>query len=916
MIKSRIHGTRALFAFLILISVSPAIFATSTLGPEVNIVSSCLANNGRVDVNLVNTQTSPSIYTVIMSGRSAQARVIEPENRARIRVTGRPPGSYSFEVLRDGLSVLSDTVQIDCSADIPPVSTPEVTLVNSCVAGNGLVQFQMVNPSNTSRVYIIEFDNVPNRSTTAAAFGQALRGTSGRPDGFYGYKVRTGSTVIQEGSVEVDCDDDMEAGDVIISEFVASNDEGLADNTGKNPDWIELYNTSAVPVNLSGWTLTAGSDTHIFSNIEIDSGEYLVIFASGDPDRSIEGELHVDFKLSADGESLTLADDSGISSIPNWSSTYPAQLTDISYGVDAEGEEFFFNTPTPGSANFGGITGFLEPVTFSLNHGFYNSAQSVVLSTTTPPATILYTTDGSTPSATNGFSVPSGTAITVSQTTVLRAVATRSGAQSSSLETRSYLFAAQIANRSESTPAGWPADNTINEMRTFYGMDDSLTTAGRVAAEVALTAIPTISITTDLENLFDPTTGIWTNSQSRGQDWERPASIELIDPTGTEPGFEINGGLRIKGNGSRNLKNFKHSMRLVFNNEYSDGGLNYPIHGSDGVDTFESLDLKTAQSWSWNRSSAPLAGRGTDADWLRDVWNRDTQGAMGQLHTRSKYVHTFLNGEYWGLYYTEERTSNQFASQYLGGKEGDYDVIKQDFTQGTRTVEARDGTVDAWISMWSMVEDHALNDAEWARFQNEIDIINLADFYLLMWVAGDSDSTPRFTKDLSNNWLAVRDRTGTGVGGKWHFVDVDSESALCTNVQPERMPDWNPTPPWNLEASLGLGIPDEYHLTPAWLFEAALTRPEFVQVFRNRVQLHLLTPGGALTVDESIARLDNRLPSVNAAIDAEAARWGNTWVEPGFDRINWESASQNVRDCFALRTSVMLDYLDEDGLLP
>ena len=72
----------------------------------------------------------------------------------------------------------------------------------------------------------------------------------------------------------------------------------------------------------------------------------------------------------------------------------------------------------------------------------------------------------------------------------------------------------------------------------------------------------------------------------------------------------------------------------------------------------------------------------------------------------------------------------------------------------------------------------------------------------------------------------------------------------------------------------------------------------------------------SLYFDESIARLDNRLPTVDAAIDAEAARWGNTWLEPGFDRINWEFASQNVRNCFELRTSVMLDYLEEDGLLP
>lgn len=702
---------------------------------------------------------------------------------------------------------------------------------------------------------------------------------------------------------------------VTINEFLASNQDGLTDNTGKNPDWIELHNRFDEPVDLSGWSLSAGSDTHVFSGTVIGANEYLVIFASGDPDRSTNDELHVDFKLSAGGESLVLTNSTGIVAEPAWENSYPEQMPDISYGLNDNEAESFFDTPTPGEANFGGVAGFVEPVLFSLDHGFYTVAQSVVLSTTTPSATIRYTLDGSTPSVSNGVAISSGTSLGINETSVIRAVATRSGWATSPTETRSFLFAADIANRSEVTPAGWPADNVINQMRTFYGMDNNLSVAERGAVEVALTAIPSISISTDLENLFDPAMGIWANPRSRGGEWERPVSIELIDPTGVEPGFEINGGIRIKGAGSRNPNNFKHSMRLVFNDGYGDSELTYPIHGPNGVDTFESLDLKTAQSWSWNRATAPAIGRGSDADWLRDVWNRDTQGAMGHLHSRSKYVHVFLNGRYWGLYYTEERSSNQFASQYLGGKESDYDVIKQDTSQLSLTIEARDGSVDAWVSMWQMVDDHTLSDEEWGRFQNEIDVVNLADFYLLMWVAGDSDSTPRFNLERSNNWLAVRDRTGTGDGGKWHFVDKDSESALCTNVQPERAPDWNPTPPWNLDASLGFGISDAFHLSPAWLMEAALTRPEFVQIFKDRVQLHMLTPGGALTVDESIARLDVRLPIVDAAIDAEAARWGNTWIEPGFNRIHWELASQNVRNCFELRTSVMLDYLEEDGLV-
>ena len=74
---------------------------------------------------------------------------------------------------------------------------------------------------------------------------------------------------------------------VIISEFVASNQEGLVDNTGDNSDWIELHNNTDSLVDLSGWTLTAGSDVHVFDGTVIDAGEYLIIFASGKPSRTI-----------------------------------------------------------------------------------------------------------------------------------------------------------------------------------------------------------------------------------------------------------------------------------------------------------------------------------------------------------------------------------------------------------------------------------------------------------------------------------------------------------------------------------------------------------------------------------------------------------------------------------------------------
>src|SRR5262245_55806874 len=43
---------------------------------------------------------------------------------------------------------------------------------------------------------------------------------------------------------------------VVISEFMAANTNGLADQDGAHSDWIELYNNGPSPVDLAGWHLT------------------------------------------------------------------------------------------------------------------------------------------------------------------------------------------------------------------------------------------------------------------------------------------------------------------------------------------------------------------------------------------------------------------------------------------------------------------------------------------------------------------------------------------------------------------------------------------------------------------------------------------------------------------------------------
>lgn len=52
--------------------------------------------------------------------------------------------------------------------------------------------------------------------------------------------------------------------------------------------------------------------------------------------------------------------------------------------------------------NAAGFDGVVADTQFSVPRGFYTSTQSVAITTTTPGATILYTTNGTEPTLANG----------------------------------------------------------------------------------------------------------------------------------------------------------------------------------------------------------------------------------------------------------------------------------------------------------------------------------------------------------------------------------------------------------------------------------------------------------------------------------------------------------------------------------
>jgi hypothetical protein len=125
-----------------------------------------------------------------------------------------------------------------------------------------------------------------------------------------------------------------------------------------SPDWIEVYNGTDAPVALGGLVLTdtigAPQNRAIPALSFIEALGFVQFIAN---DLSREDADHLDFKLSSNGETLTLYGANRTTVIDRV--TFGAQTADITQGRLPDGGDsivFFPNRSTPGASNFLPIT--------------------------------------------------------------------------------------------------------------------------------------------------------------------------------------------------------------------------------------------------------------------------------------------------------------------------------------------------------------------------------------------------------------------------------------------------------------------------------------------------------------------------------------------------------------------------------
>lgn len=440
-------------------------------------------------------------------------------------------------------------------------------------------------------------------------------------------------------------------------------------------DWVEIFNGSDEPINLTGYSLSDSNtnlDKYKFDNVTIESGEYLTLYASGQEPTEAD-PYQMPFKLSNTGETLYLVRDDG--TLCDMFNT-GRQFNGISSGREGTVDDarLFFLSPTPGAANINGLSGYTVMPEFSVDDIYVNSGDMIEL-TASGDVEIRYTTDGSDPTNTSQlYTAP----IRITKNVTIRAAA----------------FADQLI-------------------------------CGGISTHTYLTDIrhdlAVVCLSTDSDNLFDYNTGIYADGPGKGstfpytganywKNWERPIHLEFYENDGSY-GIGFDAGIRIFGQYSRAVD--QKSMSIHLREAYGQSEIHYPFFEDNDVTEYHDLLLRSSGQ-DWNLSK------------LRDgLIHKIVKGQMDVDIMDYRPVAVYINGEYWGLYNLRDKVNEDYLYTHNGVDPDNVDIIK-----GSKTVLSGDKV--AYEEMLKYVNTHDLSNDEYYDYVCSIvDVDEIINYWII-----------------------------------------------------------------------------------------------------------------------------------------------------------------------------------------
>lgn len=463
---------------------------------------------------------------------------------------------------------------------------------------------------------------------------------------------------------------------LVINEFSCSNANTIADGFGLFEDWVELYNNTANPINVTGYYLSDDPADPmkwaIPATTDILAGQRRMVFCSDRGVVTAGGQIHPDFKLTqTHNEWFLISDALGV-----LVDSVKLNLTQRGHSrgrtTDGANTWSLFTTPTANASNAGSTpyTSYALKPLFSVAPGNYTTTQNVAITTTEPNITLRYTIDGSTPTATSTIYT---TPIPVSSTMVIRAKAFSSNANiaPSFTETNTYL---------------------INE----------ITTMNVVSVSGAFAGGPNNAPTVCSYEFFDKNKNFKIEfegiARRHGHDsWAYP-----------QKSFKIYADDKQGYAAEHQQKYFNTSTR----------------------DSFDMVLIKAAGSDNYNGGPQRAAHiRDMFAHTLSEKYQLDMDGR------RYEPTIVLFNGQYWGVYELRERVDKDYIAYNYGVKEKNVDNLK--YWGG---LQASPGTTTGWSNLVNFIFNNSMTiPSNYQQVKDSLNLKSFAQYFIFNQYLVNSD---------------------------------------------------------------------------------------------------------------------------------------------------------------------------------
>lgn len=632
-------------------------------------------------------------------------------------------GIYCYNVAYSGNWCMMDNFKLEYYGEVTPVTGITLSSTSlSLVEGESAMLTATVKPDNatykkldwySSKPQIADVDEYGNvtayQSGTAYIYAKAIDDS--------GKKGSCRVTVTKSTPT---------AENIIINEIQSANIDMYVDPSYNYGGWVELYNPTSKAVSLNNLYISDDANNLTKFNLGRNRG---VIPANGyhvlwfDHYNFHYSPSQIDFKLDYDGGAIYLSDSEGnlITSFE-----YPVGVARTSYARTSDGgdEWGYTSSPTPAASNASSTFASERLEAPVVDKDACLFTKSFTVNVEIPEGTTLrYTTDGTTPSLSNGYTSQDGR-FDVSSTTTFRFGLFQEGMLPSQIVTRSYIYRDQ---------------------------DYSL---------------PIVSVVTNPDNLYDDMLGAYvrgTNGRTgNGQrtpcnwnmDWDRPVNFEFITPDG---GMVVNQEVDFSMCGGWSRAFEPHSFKLKANKIYEEkNSIDYPFFAEKPYLKHKTLQIR-------NGGNDYNIGRMKDLA-LQEIVHTSGLDVDGQA---SLPVMHFINGEYKGMLNIREPNNKHYAYANWGIDSEEMDQFEMSPDSGYVQME---GTREAFLE-WYDLSANAAYEETYEAIRNLVDIDEYINYMAVEFYLGGLDWP-------QNNIKGFRPRIENG---RFRFVLFDLDGALNTN---------------------------------------------------------------------------------------------------------------------------------------